>query len=646
MTLRKQLFAALSLLFLAVLLGLLLVNVRGTRDYLENQLASHAQDAATSLSMRLAQVMDRNDPVLTEMQVEAVFDRGYFQRVLLLDPKGGVLLEKALPLNVGQVPVWFTSQFPLSPPGGEAFVTSGWRQLGKVVVQSQPAHAYEYLWSNSRELAAWVVLVYVVALLLTHWMLTVILNPLNAIERTAKAVQEKRFEQIVLRPSARELARVVRAMNDMSRRIAEILDAEVQRAEGFRRQMMLDEVTQAENRKSFDLRFAEILDNPDVSVHGHLLGLEVNNLKAFNTDVSYRQGDDLLRRLVKESQDVLDVADAWVARLGGGAFAFVWLRMDSAHAFELAREVQGRLDRLFLDVDAEQKVSFSMGLVPFGSQDRKGDLLARLDVAIEGARLSGRNQLQLAASDNNEMDSLGSQGWRDLLEKALHEERWSLMGQTVTHLKTRKVVHVEVMGRLVDQAGESIPASRFIPMATRHRLMPAVDKAILSMVKEELIARPDLVGIAVNLSAQSVSDPQFMLWLQQYLREMGAKVHRLSLEITCYGCSQNLPAARAFAQLVRRTGAKFGIDRMGMDPLSPRVLREIPPDYIKLDSPKLMGELGVKEAHEWLAAIVSLARSLEAMVIAQGIETQEDIDNLGDLHDAGQGYFMSRPSRL
>ena len=171
MTLRRQLFLTLSVLFLAVLAGLMVLNIKGTRDYLEQQLGSHAQDAATSLSMRLSQVLERQDPVLTELQVDSFFDRGFFQRIVLLDAKNIILLTKELPAKVPDVPLWFTKQFPLNPPGGEAFVSSGWQQLGKVVVQSQPAHAYQYLWASSLEVATWIGLVYLAALVLTHFLL-------------------------------------------------------------------------------------------------------------------------------------------------------------------------------------------------------------------------------------------------------------------------------------------------------------------------------------------------------------------------------------------------------------------------------------------------------------------------------------------
>lgn len=646
MTLRRQLFLTLSVLFLAVLAGLMVLNIKGTRDYLEQQLGSHAQDAATSLSLRLAQVMGRQDPVLTEMQVDSVFDRGYFQRIVLVDSQNAVLLTKELPEKVPQVPLWFTQQFPLNPPGGEAFVSSGWQQLGKVVVQSQPAHAYQYLWASSLEVATWVGLVYLAALALTHVLLKLILNPLSAIERTAKAVQEKRFEQIAGKPRARELARVVRAMNDMSRRIAEILDEEVSKAEGFRKQVMQDEVTGLDNRRSFDLRFAALLEGQDAVTHGLIVGVEVNGLKDFNTGTSYQKGNALLQAVGEHGAVVFGPTVSIAARLGGASFAFVLTGVTDDVGLHACQQFQSALDRAFQVLDGEDKASFSMGVVYFAEHRKKGILLAKLDMAIEAARHTGRNALHVLSDASGEQDGLGSLGWRDLIETALSEGRWSLMGQPVVMFANEAVLHTEVMGRLVDKQGQLVAASSFIPMATRHRLMPEVDKAIVSMAKAYLLKSVERKPLAVNVSAQSLGHKPFDDWLRAQLRELGASARFMSFEVSCYGCSLDLDAARSFAAMVRMAGASFGIDRLGLDPVSAKVLRELPPQYVKLDSPLVIQAQGLQAAAEWVSSMVVLAKSLDAVVIAQGVESAEQVGHLCETHDAGQGYHLGAPTAL
>ena len=129
MTLRQQLFLAISAIVLAIFVALTWADVRSTRAYLEEQLASHAQDAASALVHPLSQSLGKADTQLAATQVATLFDRGYFQRIAVLGLKGDVLVNRELPAKIDEVPVWFSELFPLQAAPGEAFISAGWRQL-------------------------------------------------------------------------------------------------------------------------------------------------------------------------------------------------------------------------------------------------------------------------------------------------------------------------------------------------------------------------------------------------------------------------------------------------------------------------------------------------------------------------------------
>src|SRR5450759_454776 len=132
MTLFKQLFFGASLLFFVLLAGIEAIYLANSRTQLQDQLASHAQDAATSLALRLGTLKDLEDRALIETLVNPVFDRGYFQEIRVLSVSGETLVRKVLAPAQGDVPEWFTQLFPLRAPGTQALVSSGWRELGRV----------------------------------------------------------------------------------------------------------------------------------------------------------------------------------------------------------------------------------------------------------------------------------------------------------------------------------------------------------------------------------------------------------------------------------------------------------------------------------------------------------------------------------
>lgn len=646
MTLRRQLFIAISLVFLVIFLGLMAVGINGTRDYLEQQLGSHAQDAASSLSLPLAQSLGKNDAGLANVQVTSMFDRGYFQRIAVIGIDGSVVVDRDLPTKIDGVPLWFSSLIQLHAPPGEAFISAGWRQLGKVVVVSQPTHAYQYLWKYTLEAGGWMGLGYLIAMILTRFLLRLILRPLSDIERTALAIQERRFVQIPIVPKALELGRVVRAMNRMSQRISDFLDAESKRADGFRKEAYQDEITGLDNRRSFDLRFTQLLEGDVQFSEGSVIGLEINNLKAFNTETSYQRGNAFLVTLTHIVRQILGEHAMILGRIGGTSFGFVVVGLDGTAMAGVGRKLQESLQLEIESVSGDVDISFSLGVVNFHKSDKRSQVMARLDLAIESARQSGRNALQFVMEEEGDEGALGSLGWRELIQNAMAENRWTLLGQPVVSLATRDVIHREIMTRLVGTDGRLVPAARFLPMALRHHLMADIDRALLELVFGILEAGAQTEGhLAVNMSNQSLQSAEFVKWLSGRLVRLGGLAARLSFELTEYGCSIDIEAARRFASMVRDHGARFGIDHFGLAPKSLQTLREVPPDYIKLDT-GLVAEAPVNAgAHSLLQSVIALAHQLDVDVIAQGVESAEQVEMLiKDQVGGGQGYHFGAPS--
>src|SRR3990167_4689693 len=122
MTLFRQLFFGASLLFLLVLAGVEAIYLSNARLYVQQQLESHSQDAATSLALWLATVKPFEDRALIETVVNTSFDRGYYQSIRVVSVSGETLVAKELAPAQGEVPVWFTRLFPLRPPSAESLI--------------------------------------------------------------------------------------------------------------------------------------------------------------------------------------------------------------------------------------------------------------------------------------------------------------------------------------------------------------------------------------------------------------------------------------------------------------------------------------------------------------------------------------------
>jgi diguanylate cyclase (GGDEF)-like protein len=647
MRLRSQLFGVVAGLFVVLLLTVLLVSTRGTRLYLEQQLASHAQDAATTLSITLGQSLGKNDKVLAETQVLTVFDRGYFKRIDVLGPDRQPIVLRQLPVKIEGVPNWFVQLVPIETATGEAFVGSGWRQLGKVLVTSQPTFAYQHLWRTTMAQLAWLLAICLAALVLLQLGLHVILKPLRAIERTANHVQAKRFEQISLQPKAPELASVVKAMNQMSMRVGEMLEAETRKAQQLHRQAYEDELTGLANRRALLLRLSDLLEGEFHFSQGAVMSVELDDMRLLARSHGFAAGEHILRSVAGVAQTLFaELPVTVLARNNEYSFCFVLADIDHDAVRPLAQTLRARILAALADNEAAQAIGIQVSAAFFTQKDERSDVLAKADLAVETARQSERNGFAVLDSALEEPCSLGSFGWRTLISTALVEKRWRLLHQPVLQLdETRRLVHTECMARLVDSHGALVPAANFLPMAARHRLMPDIDRAMLGLAFEYLTdTTTEDVMVAVNLSQQSMADLAFMAWFELELTRLGRHAKRLAVEVSEFGAIRDMAATHHAAKLVHRHGGKFGIDHFGLEPKALELLRTLLPDYVKLSSALVVDVATLETATDMLHSFVALAHSLDVVVIAQQVESAQQASSLREAHvDAGQGYYFGAP---
>jgi EAL domain-containing protein (putative c-di-GMP-specific phosphodiesterase class I) len=165
------------------------------------------------------------------------------------------------------------------------------------------------------------------------------------------------------------------------------------------------------------------------------------------------------------------------------------------------------------------------------------------------------------------------------------EHRWRLLHQPVLILALQgTVLQAECMARLVDAQGALLPASNFIPMASRHRLIPEVDRVMVTLTLAYLKQNTKACAlVAINLSHQSMVAIDLMDWFVARLDALDGSALRLAIEMSEFAALRHKEAAMRVQGLVRARGGKFGIDHFGLDPKALKLLRDMLPDYVKLN---------------------------------------------------------------
>ena len=197
----------------------------------------------------------------------------------------------------GRYPAWFARLFEMHAPTAESLVSAGWRQLGKVQVTVHPRFAYEQLWQTARDTLIYLLFIYLASLIALRMFLRDVLRPLAAVESAALAIAARNFVTLRLRPSTRELARVVEAMNLLSRRVNETVDAEARRAERLQDAAHRDQVTGLLNARGFTARFESLYEGENAPFAGVLAFVELGDFAAINRRLGTERCDALLREI-------------------------------------------------------------------------------------------------------------------------------------------------------------------------------------------------------------------------------------------------------------------------------------------------------------------------------------------------------------
>ena len=148
MTLFKQIAIIISFFFVMMLSTVLWLNFKTANDFIQGQLYSDAKDTAYSLGLSLSKVADPSDISTMETMINAIFDSGYYQSIILKDMDGNILVKRENNLAVEGIPGWFINFVKLKTPEAKTDIMMGWTPFGSLSVKSHSGHAYHQLWET------------------------------------------------------------------------------------------------------------------------------------------------------------------------------------------------------------------------------------------------------------------------------------------------------------------------------------------------------------------------------------------------------------------------------------------------------------------------------------------------------------------
>lgn len=643
MSLSRQLQLLVLILYAAVFTGNFWLTLDNTRRYAATQLESHAQDAATALGLSLSPHMAGGDTLLMESMVDAIFDRGFYRRIEVTDSAGQLLIKRDVQVQVAGVPGWFIDWLGFNLPVGEAIIMAGWQPGGAVQVESHPGFAYGELWGSAVEMLGWSALTLVLALMGTMVGLRFALRPLADMERAALAVGEREFRPISPVPRARELRRVVEAMNLMTDKVEAMVTEQHSSTQRQLHDAFIDPVTLLGNRAAFEREVNRMVARQDESLFGTVVLCQLAGLDELNRNAGYQRGDAMLRVAAASLAGTAGEEDGFAARLGGGLFGIVLPGSARSDQDELlARLRAGVSDALVAEGytgRVEAGAAYYAGSQPAATlMQRAQDALHQVRVDAEAELVRLHDATEVASGS----DTTQSRSWKSILESVLAERAVVLHYQAAVMLADGSVFHDEVLARL-DTGGERlVEPGMFMPMATRVGMSMALDQVIVEVALEKLAALP-AARFSLNVSRTSALDAEFARWLGDRLAS-GAAADRLSFEVQERTFAADPHAVLGLAEAIRASGAAIGLDRCGAVSLELADQRALRASFHKIDGQFIRGVDGSTSAQRYAESMLRTRHGLDIMVIAERVESEEEADVLRALgFDAAQGFHLSAP---
>jgi len=408
-----------------------------------------------------------------------------------------------------------------------------------------------------------------------------------------------------------------------------------------------DPVTSLPNRHSFDNQIDRVLINHKYDHEKFaLMYVDLDNFKYVNDTFGHHLGDLLLARIGKRMRKSLRQGD-YVARLGGDEFVIIMSDFTSdSQISEVANKLLNAMQAPFTVEGREVFVSASIGISICPTNGKDSETLKRhADAAMYLAKNLGKNNFQfykeeLSSTQKNRLSTETS------LRRSIERDEIFVYYQPIVEIASERIVGFEALARWIRQDGVLINPEEFIPLAEEIGLIIDIGKFVLDTATAQTAAwvnQFDLSFIAVNFSSRQFKQNNIVADIFNSLENAELQPAHFEMEITESLLMDNtLDSMNLLYKLIDK-GMGVAIDDFGTGYSSLSYITSFPISKIKIDQSFVAKLPDDKSALAVVTAITGLAKSLKLKVVAEGIETREQLDCLTELGcQYGQGYLFSK----
>ncbi|MCD9552260.1 EAL domain-containing protein [Photobacterium carnosum] len=583
-----------------------------------------------------------NAPIVSENQekklsiiINQLFPKTNYSQISLTSTDTYQLVRQDNIIPTTHSPNWFQHLFKIPSHTEQRIIEHNDQSLGLLTITAQPILNYQQLWQISTHTVLANIIIAIISSLLVYFICSKNHATLARLTLRAKTIENLNQAPLSI-PNESDLAIIVRAFNKICYQLDANFKNQADEAMKLRQQAYLDNISGLGNRSFFIHQLSSWLNE---SYKGGLGLIQTDLINECYQNEGFKKGDELVKTIATRLNEVLTFNDVTLARLSKDEFAILIPNI----SIEKLKICSKSLINVFNDLSTNTiNDNVAIGLVFNENKSTPSQILTQLDNALTQAKIMPNESMAIIKDINNQI-TLGKQQWKALLEEAISEDLFIYKYQPAT-LSNGINYHYEVF-TAIKKNNNYYSAGMFLGAIEDLKIGSWFDRHVIVAIINKLNADRTIGPFAINITNSCINDPSFIRWLDNLLQKNTLLSSRLFFEIQEISCIKHPDATGILCSIIRKYDFGFGIDNYGRNFQSLTYLKELQPNYVKIDY-VYTHQLNDQTKSAVLSSICRTAHSLNIKVIATRVETETQLERLSELFVGGyQGFITEKQSQ-
>jgi EAL domain-containing protein (putative c-di-GMP-specific phosphodiesterase class I) len=534
-----------------------------------------------------------------------------------------VVVQEKRDIKFDYVPAWFIDLIPIHLDEKQSEISNGWNTTAIIYVSPNPGEAYAKLYEQAKNSIIYAIIAFIISMIILFIFVQYLLRPLKKIESLAKDIPKGKFGVIEELPWTTEIKNVAISMNDMSRKIEVNINKLNNNLGNLSKKLSQDELTELFLKPTFET------DLKNLFIHkkdAYIFIVKIDNLAKY----AKTHTNNEINEYIKDFAGVLDnfsidkELNTKAYRFFGSEFALVAKNCD----YNMANYISKRLKLKFEHLASKHNLQevAHIGATPFTQISTIPEIIQAANEAYEKARLIGSNEYFIRNTTDLSRDM---EAWRDLVFEIIDQSAFDIDfindAYTLDDDEDRLIMQ-EAFTNAKDKDKNSIPIGTFVSIAEKYEKVVDFDKAVISKVMGHISVNNLNHDICINLSLDSISNNEFIIWLEKKIQKNKNIASQLVFSITAYSVAKDITAFKNFCDYIHSIGSKTIIKRFETKFIPIDNLKDFNLDYIRLARDYTHEVNQDKSKKEFVESINDLAHLLNIKVIAENVKNDNDFE--------------------